>query len=235
MNLFNRSILPFFIAFTFLGLFLVGCLDAPDYPKDIRPVESIIVMVKQSHNDYSTTLKVNPSDTATITASITPKKIEDEMTYEWFYETDGQKELLKRGQQYSFYPTRSDKNIPNKLIVTDGDDNKLVFDFTIIINTAPVLSDSTIPADGDTLYGTKESAFLFEWYSFDMDYSNGDTLFHTLEIDGKPYEVGTLQQVKQSGFKPGEHIFRIIVTDLYNDSDTLAYKKFYVVDTLEAK
>ena len=52
MNLFNRSILPFFIAFTFLGLFLVGCLDAPDYPKDIRPVESIIVMVKQSHNDY---------------------------------------------------------------------------------------------------------------------------------------------------------------------------------------
>jgi hypothetical protein len=69
----------------------------------------------------------------------------------------------------------------------------------------------------------------------DMHINNGDSLFHILEIDGKPYDVGTLQQVKQSGFKAGEHKFRIIVNDLYGDSDTLAYKKFFVVDTLEAK
>ena len=76
---------------------------------------------------------------------------------------------------------------------------------------------------------------MFEWYSLDKDLSNGDTLFHILEIDGKQYDVGTLLQVKQSGFKAGEHSFRIIVHDLYGDADTLAPKKFYVVDTLEAK
>ena len=62
-----------------------------------------------------------------------------------------------------------------------------------------------------------------------------DTLFHILEIDGKQYDVGTLLEVKQSGFKAGKHKFRIIVRDLYGDTDTLSYKDFYVVDTLEAK
>ena len=68
-----------------------------------------------------------------------------------------------------------------------------------------------------------------------MDLANGDSLFHILEIDSTQYDVGTLMQVKPSGFKAGKHSFRIIVRDLYGDSDTIAYKSFYVVDTLEAK
>jgi hypothetical protein len=68
-----------------------------------------------------------------------------------------------------------------------------------------------------------------------MDLSNGDSLFHILEIDGIRYDVGTLLQVKQSGFKAGKHKFRIVVQDLYGDTDSLAYRHFYVVDTLEAK
>ena len=68
-----------------------------------------------------------------------------------------------------------------------------------------------------------------------MDLYRGDTLFHILDVDGQEFDVGILLQVKQSGLKPGKHKFRIIVHDLYGDSDTLAYKSFFVIDTLEAK
>ncbi len=235
MNLFNRSILPFFVIASFFGVFFAGCLDVPSDPQAAEPVESISVLVKQKDNDYTTILKVNPSDSATITAKVTPEKFQDEIAFEWIHSTDTKDSLLERGQSHSFYPKRSSSAMPNKLIATDKEGNKLTYDFAIVINTPPVLSDSTIPVNGDKLYGSPESAFLFEWYSMDMDINNGDSLFHILEIDGKPFDVGTLQQVKQSGFKAGEHKFRIIVNDLYGDSDTLAYKKFFVVDTLEAK
>jgi hypothetical protein len=235
MNLFNRSILPFFVIASFFGVFFAGCLDAPSDPQTAEPVESISVLVKQKDKDYTTILKVNPSDSATITAKVTPEKFQDEIAFEWIHSTDTKDSLLERGQSHSFYPKRSSSAMPNKLIATDKEGNKQTYDFAIVINTPPVLSDSTIPVNGDTLYGLPESAFLFEWYSMDMDINNGDSLFHILEIDGKPYDVGTLQQVKQSGFKAGEHKFRIIVNDLYGDSDTLVYKKFFVVDTLEAK
>ena len=234
MNLFNRTILPFLLAITFFGLFLAGCLDAPNDPEDLQPVDAVSIMIKQHDSDYSSTLKVNPSDSATIRVSVVPKKFENDLTYEWYYENEGKKKKLKRGKQYSFHPQSNDL-IPNKLIITDNDNNKNSFDFTVIVNTPPVLSDSTIPADGDTLYGSKKSAFLFEWFSNDMDLSNGDSLFHILEIDGIRYDVGTLLQVKQSGFKAGKHKFRIVVQDLYGDTDSLAYRHFYVVDTLEAK
>lgn len=235
MNLFYRSILPLLAFFAFFGILLAGCLDAPSDPQEPQTVESISIMVKQKNNSFSTILKVNPSDSATIEASVTPEKFRDELAFEWFYSNENKDSLLKNGKNYSFYPNRSEGSCPNKLIVTDQEGNQKTFDFEIVINSPPVLSDSTKPANGEKLYGSPESAFLFEWYSLDMDLSNGDTLFHILEIDGKQYDVGTLLQVKQSGFKAGEHSFRIIVRDLYGDADTLAPKKFYVVDTLEAK
>ena len=232
MNLFYRSILPLL---AFFGIFLAGCLDAPSDPQEPQTVESISIMVKQKNNAFSTMLKVNPSDSAIIKASVIPEKFHDELSFEWFYSNENKDSLLKNGRSYSFYPNRSGENLPNKLKVSDKEGNQEIYDFTIIINTPPVLSDSTTPANGDTLYGSHESAFLFEWYSLDVDLSNSDTLFHILEIDGKQHDVGTLLQVKQSGFKAGEHTFRIIVHDLYGDADTLAPKKFFVVDTLEAK
>lgn len=235
MNLFNRSISPFFVITAIFGVFLIGCLDAPGYPDTLQPVEAITVMVKQKDNSYSTLLKVNPSDSATIKASVSPEKYQDDLTYEWFFSSDGKDSLLISAQQYKFYPTRLAESIPNKLIVSDRDGNHQSFEFTVIVNTPPKLLPLTIPDNGDTLYGSVESAFLFEWVSMDMDFNNGDTVFHTLEIDGKAYDVGILQQVKQSGFNAGEHKFRIIVRDLYGDMDSLSYKKFYVVDTLEAK
>lgn len=235
MNLFYRSILPLLVVFAFFGIFLAGCLDAPSDPAEPQTVESISIMVLQKDNSFSTVLKVNPYDSATIQASAVPEKFQDELSFEWFYSSDKKDSLLKNGRSYSFYPNRSEGALPNKLTVTDKEGNKKVYDFAIVINTPPVLSDSTIPADKDTLYGSSTSAFLFEWNSIDMDFTNGDTLFHILEIDGKQYDVGTLLQVKQSGFKAGEHSFRIIVRDLYGDADTLPARKFYVVDTLEAK
>lgn len=235
MNLFYRSILPLLAFFAFFGIFLAGCLDAPNDPQELQTVESISIMVKQKDNSFSTILKVNPSDSATIKASVIPEKFHDELSFEWFYSNENKDHLLKNGSSYSFYPNRSGEDLPNKLIVTDQEGNNKTYEFTVVINTPPVLSDSTIPSNGAKLYGSPESAFLFEWYSIDKDLSNGDTLFHILEIDGKQYDVGTLLQVKQSGFKAGEHSFRIIVRDLYGDADTLAPKKFYVVDTLEAK
>ncbi len=235
MNLFYRPIFPFFVLATFFALFLAGCLDAPDYPHALEPVESINVMVKQKKSPYSTLLKVNPSDSATITAKTVPEKIQDDLTFKWFYVSDSKDSLLIQGADYTFYPNNLNESIPNKLVVLDKEGNQQVYEFTVVINTPPVLSDSTIPANGDTLYGSPFSAFLFSWSSMDLDLYSGDTLFHILEIDGKQYDVGTLLEVKQSGFKAGKHKFRIIVRDLYGDTDTLPYKNFYVVDTLEVQ
>ena len=235
MNLFNRSILPFFIAAFFLGAFLAGCLDAPDYPESFTPIDSIRIQVKQKNGSYSSQLKVHPSDSATIKAAVVPEKYQNDLKFEWFCSNAQKDSLLGRGAEFSFFATKGSTKIPNKLTITDSEGNKESQAFTVIINSAPVLSDSTTPSSGDTLFGTPNSAFLFEWYSMDMDLYSGDTLFHTLDIDGKEFDVGILLQVKQSGLKPGEHKFRIIVHDLYGDSDTLAYKNFFVIDTLEAK
>jgi hypothetical protein len=222
------------VAFTFFGVFLAGCLDAPDYPKALQPVDYIEIMVKQK-DDFSTTLKVYPSDSACIKAKVYPQKYQNDLAYEWYYSNEGKDSLLTRNPEYSFYPNKSRTSIPNKLIVIDEEGNQNTFDFTIIINSPPVLSDSTIPVNKDTIYATKNSAILFEWYSFDMDLSNGDTLFHILEIDGMQYDVGTITQVKQAGLESGSHSYRIIVYDLYGDADTLSNKTFFLVDTLEAK
>lgn len=220
---------------TFFGLFLVGCLDAPDYRETLKPVDAIHVTVKQKGDSFSTQLKVHPSDSATLKAKVVPEKYQDDLTYEWFF-SDGKKDsLLIRNESYTFYPTIEETIIPNKLIATDKDGNKEALNFSIIVNSLPILSNITTPKNGDTLYGSFESAFLFEWYSYDVDIDNGDSLFHTLDIDGKLFDVGALLQVKQSGFTPGEHKFRVIVRDLYGDTDTLAYKSFFVIDTLEAK
>lgn len=235
MNLFNRSILPFLTAAMFFGLFLVGCLDAPDYPEAFTPINSISILVKQKGDSFSTQLKVHPSDSAIIKAKVIPEKYQNDLTFKWFYSSDRKDSLLGHNAEYSFYAAKTGTTIPNKLIISDKEGNKDSLEFNVIINSPPVLSDSTIPTNGDTLYGSQNSAFLFAWYSIDMDLYNGDTLFHILEIDGKPFDVGTLLQVKQSGLNAGEHKFRIIVQDLYGDTDTLAYKSFYVMDTLEAK
>ena len=235
MNLFNRSILPFFIVAFFLGAFLAGCLDAPDYPESFTPIDSIRIQVKQKNGSYSSQLKVHPSDSATIKAAVVPEKYQNDLKFEWFCSNAQKDSLLGRGAEFSFFATKGSTKIPNKLTITDSEGNKESQAFTVIINSAPVLSDSTTPSSGDTLFGTPNSAFLFTWYSMDMDLYSGDTLFHTLDIDGKEFDVGILLQVKQSGLKPGEHKFRIIVHDLYGDSDTLAYKNFFVIDTLEAK
>ena len=235
MNLFNRSILPFLMVAAFFDLFFAGCLDAPSNPDDLKPVETIHVSIQQKGSTYSSQLKVHPSDSATIRAEVVPEKYQNDLTFEWFYSNGSKDSLLNRGASYTFYPTKGEKIIPNKLTATDNEGNSLTQEFSIIINSLPVLADSTVPSDGDTLYGSVTSAFLFEWYSIDMDLNNGDTLFHTLEIDGTKYDVGTLMQVKQSGFEAGEHKFRIIVRDLYGDADSLPEKSFFVIDTLEAE
>jgi hypothetical protein len=233
MNLFNRSILPFLILATFFGLSLVGCLDAPNDPGALKPVESIRILVKQKESPYSAQLKVHPSDSATLYAEVSPEKYQDDLKFEWIYASEKKDSLLTRGASYTFYP--NDDVLPNKLTAIDGEGNRQTQEFNIIVNTPPVLSDSTVPASGDTLYGTSTSAFLFSWNSIDIDLLGNDSLIHTLDIDGKEFEVGSLLQVKQSRLTEGEHKFRIIVRDIYGDADTLSYKKFYVIDTLEAK
>lgn len=235
MNLFNRSIFLVLVGITFFGIFFAGCLDAPDYPHALQPVESINILVQQKDKSFSTILKVNPSDSATIKAQVVPKKYQNDIAFEWFYSFDGKDSLISQDQSYTFYPNKNDGSIPNKLIAIDGDGNYQIQEFKVVVNTPPELSNFTTPANEDVLYGSESSAFLFEWYSTDSDIISGDTLFHILEIDGKSYNVGTLLQVKQSGFKPGEHKFRVIVSDLYGDSDTLSYVKFNIIDTLEAK
>ena len=124
MNLFNRPILPFLVFATFFALHLVGCLDVPDYPHELQPVESITVMVQQKKAPYSTLLKVNPSDSATVTAKAIPEENQDDLTFKWFFVSESKDSLLKQGDHYSFYPNTLNETIPNKLIVLDKEGNQ---------------------------------------------------------------------------------------------------------------
>ena len=74
-------------------------------------------------------LKVNPSDSATITAKTVPEKIQDDLTFKWFYVSDRKDSLLIQGADYTFYPNNLNESIPNKLVVLDKEGNQQVYEF----------------------------------------------------------------------------------------------------------
>lgn len=211
------------IALTLGGLF-VACLDIPATPDTERKIESIKVHVLQNGSVDSTLLKINPNDSATMVAVVRPDSLEEDLQFYWLGDDDN---LMGSGKEYPI-PLEESNNPPKALLVKDKEGNTRTISISTITNTAPTLGKGTVPMDDDTLVATNDAPILFQWTSTD---SRDDELTHILQIDKESYNVGPLTKIYQSGFTPGEHKFRVIVTDSYGDSDTLSsWVQFFVKD-----
>jgi len=215
----------------FVTLLLAGCLDIPDEPNLERQVGRVEVYILQDGISDSTLLKINPSDTASLEVSVYPRQYKKELSFQWFYLDSDSKDTssIAKGNSYTIVPNK--KKIPNLLKATDNENNSLYVKFEVIVNTAPVLSDKTVPADGDTLYGNLHTSFKFEWETKDSETDHAD-INHTFILDGQQINIGALTTIYQSEISSGKHTFSVIATDHYGDSDTLDTRTFYVLDTL---
>ena len=237
MSLFDKNNRRFLnICLTLVaGIFFAGCLDIPETVSDSHKIVKIDVLVKQFGETSPEPLKLNSSEKAELIAEVIPSNEEDEVKYYWYSE----EELLDSGKTYAVSTNfmessfLSKKFIPDKLVIEDREGSTLEKEFTVIVNTPPRLSKTTIPADGDTLFGNSQTPFTFSWLSIDND--EDEQLQNVLEIDGIRYQVGELNQVLQSGFSEGPHSFRILVEDSLGDKDSLPEREFFVIDTLEGK
>lgn len=226
--------LVFFCAFASTTLW--GCLDIPHSPKTSQGVERINVYVSQKGVQDSSVLKIHPGDTATLKVYVYPRQYKKDLTFEWLnkslFEDSPEIMSLGEGTEFKIPPYTSPSLIPSVLRASDKQGNSMNISFNVIMNSPPTMNTNTKPAQGDTLYGNSSTAFLFAWGAMDPDLLYDDNLSFTLIIDKKTYHVGNLTSIQQSGFSEGEHSFKIIVTDMYNDSDTLKSRNFFVIDTL---
>lgn len=227
----KQSVLNLCLALMAGGLF-PACLHIPSTPDDSRKISTIEVLVKQFDETRESPLKINSDESAELIASVNPGKYKNDVKYYW-YKGDS---LLGKGMTYAISTDdmtskkKIKKNIPDKLVIEDREKNRLDTTFQIIINVPPQLSTKTKPENGEVLYVDSHTPILFSWQSSDRDESG--QLFHTLEIDGIPYNVGELQQIQQSGFATGKHTYRVLVEDSLGDKDSIPEKEFIVIDTL---
>ena len=211
---------------------LLGCLDIPDEPEIGLELERIDVFVFQEGNLDSTLLKIRPNDSSVLSAATYPRQLKNQLTFHWLYKSGDSTTVLGEGLEYPIPAYSETEDIPNAIEVTDEVGNSAMLEFEIVVNMRPKLDTETIPADGDTIYGNEHSSVRFAWKSSDSDSFDWRLLDHTLIIDDIPYGVGRLTEIMQSGFKPGEHKFQVIVQDSFGDADTLPEKKFFMVDTI---
>jgi hypothetical protein len=205
---------------------LAACLDIPSTPKPENTVSHVSVYVVQEGKADSSFLKIHPGSSATLRAEIDPMYLESKLQFGWYRDT-----LMGEESSYTIPPRTSWRSIPNKLVVTDREGNSVSVNFSVTVNSPPKFSQEFHPAQGDTLFGTKSTAFTFSWKAED----NEDAILdYALELDTTRYSVGALEKIQQSGLEPGTHLFRVIVRDSQGDLDSLPLVKFYVVDTLEA-
>lgn len=206
---------------------LVACLDIPDTPEPQNTASHVTVYAVQKGSADSTSLKIHPENPATLKAVVHPKGLESELHFNWYRDS-----LLGSGSTFKIpaYPEKDE--IPNRLVVKDGEGNSVASNFEITVNSPPTFTEDFFPAQGDTLYGTARTSFTFSWKAYDNEDASLD---YILELDTTHYYVGALEKIQQSGLQSGTHLFLVIVRDSEGDTDTLPPVKFYVVDTLEAK
>ena len=241
MSLFGKSIQRVFCfygnltGFALLGVCLGACSDIPDLPDSSSKIQDFEVYVHQSGENTFDPLKINSNDSATLVVHVVPDAYQDNVRYYWYNDED----LLDSGRSYpvstvmTASPFTVQNFIPDHVKIIDNEGNWLEKQITVIVNAPPEISDTTIPADGDTLYGNSHTPFLFTWYTWDRD--EDDRIFSTIEIDGKSYTLGELDNIRQSGLGEGKHIFRVIVEDSRGDRDSIPARTFFVLDTLEGK
>ena len=231
MNNGIRHRVPFFSQVRLLSgmvalFFLGACLDIPNTPEPKNSISHVKVLAIQKDKSDSSSLKINPESSATLKADVVPKGLESELDFGWYRDS-----LLGKGATFAIPANTTEDSVPNKLVVKDKEGNATSVDFKLIINSPPFFTKDFSPVQGDTLYGTTRTSFSFKWNAEDAE---DNVLNYILELDTTVYHVGALESVRQSGFHPGTHLFRVIVKDSEGDSDTLPLIKFYVVDTLEA-
>lgn len=174
-------------------------------------------------------------DSALLVAEVSPDFYKDKIRYLWFKDN----EILDSGITYKILSSFmlsdfiEELFIPNRLVIFDSENNQIECKFEIQLNVPPQISKQTTPADGDTLFGDFYTPFLFKWNSYDLD--ENDKIQNILQIDETFYHLGNLNQIMQSGFTPGKHTFRVIVKDNIGIMDSLDFREFFVVDTLEGK
>jgi hypothetical protein len=229
---------PIVVPFTSIAFFactlfaLSGCLDIPDEPNTGHELESVEIVVLQAGKEDSTFLKIRPSDSSTVRASVYPRQYNKQLSFLWSRQTKDTSYVLGEEQDYTIYANAGLHQIPNALDISDEVGNSIHKEFNIVVNMEPAMEEKTVPADNDTLFGNTHTSILFKWKSYDNDDFDEDKLEHTLIIDGTTYPVGHLTEIRQSGFEEGPHTFQVIVFDTFGDSDTLGTRTFYVVDTL---
>lgn len=206
---------------------LAACLDIPNTPEPQNTASHVTVYAVQKDNADSTSLKIHPEDPATLKAVVHPNGLESELNFSWYRDS-----LLGSGSTFKIPAYPEEGEIPNRLVVKDGEGNSVSSDFKITVNSPPTFTEDFFPAQGDTLYGTARTSFTFSWKAYDNEDASLD---YILELDTTHYYVGALEKVQQSGLQSGTHLFLVIVRDSEGDTDTLPPVKFYVVDTLEAK
>lgn len=213
-------------------LALQGCLDIPDEPRIGTELERIDVFVLQEGSSDSTLMKIRPTDSSIVKASTYPRQLKNSLTCHWLRIKGDSSTVIGEGFEYGIPANPNKNNIPNAVEVIDEVGNSFLKKFDIVVNLRPVLETNTIPAHGDTLYGNTSTSIKFKWSSYDSDSFDENRLNHILILDGVSYTVGHLTEIMQSGFDEGPHTFQVIVTDSFNDADTLSEKTFYMVDTL---
>lgn len=209
------------LALTLGGLF-VACLDTPSDPDTSGRVESIKVHIVQNDKVDSTTLKINPRESATLVAAVYPSEAIDNLDFFWYYDET----ILGIGKTFSVSPDE-DYVIPNALLVADAENNTKKVEFNVIRKSAPSLGMETIPHEGDVIEADEFAPIQFHWSAKN---SSKEKLTFILEIDKTQYNVGSLTRVSQSGLSVGDHSFRVIVFDTYGDSDTLKWVNFTITD-----
>lgn len=213
------------------GALFVACLDVPSDPQTSSKISDVTIISSQNGITDTALLKVNSTDSSSLEAEVHPSTYKNDVTYYWYNNED----ILDSGRRYTISPTTAQSGkltkmlVPNRLVIKDKEDNSIEKLFKVIVNSSPSLSDTTKPADGDTLYVDRQATILFQWESYDRD--QDQNLEHVLEIDSIRYAVGSFLQLKQSGFAPGAHSFRVIVADPYGDMDSTSLRSFFVVDS----
>lgn len=232
----KRLFAPFYASVALaICTFLVACLDIPSEPETKNQIEKIAVFVYQGSLKDSVQLKINSKDSSALVAKVYPEEHSKDVSYFWYKD----QKLLDSGSTYPITARNAsnsifrNSSIPNRLTVSDKNENSISVDFNVIVNAPPMLFQSTTPSQGDTLVGNSSTPILFRWASADPD--KGQKLTHILEIDNIQYSVGEFTEVRQSGLKQGDHRFRVIVVDPYGEKDSTSWQEFYIARTAGAK
>ena len=207
-------------------LMLASCLTTPETPDTTSSIPTISILMIQDGHDDSTNLKIAPNSAFSLKAKVSSSSDTNQLNFIWMQDS----KILSTKRIINI---DSNEAIPNRLKVTDKEDNFLMLTFEVILNTPPQMKEETTPSEGDTLYGSFFTTFLFSWASTDSD--EGEICSHFLQIDSTIYSTSNLQQVQQAGLSEGIHRFRVWVVDSFGDADTLNWRSFTVIDTTGEK